>query len=432
MVLAGPTATGKSEVAIRLAEALATEGIPAEVISADSRQVYRGLDIGTAKVSVTDRARVPHHGLDLVEPDVPFSMADFTAHARDALRGIGERGGLAILVGGTGLYLRAVARGLDTAALPHDPAVRARIETEIETKGLASAARRLEELAPLAAARTDLRNPRRVARALETAELRGDVAPPAPRGYGGPVAWLGLDVDRDTHRGWITERAQAQFAAGLVEEARALRERFDPGLRAFSAVGYREAWAVIDGRLSLEAAIDEDIRRNVAFARRQRTWFRSEAGIAWLDAARKIRSQKLSPWLAASSAPRPRPEAAGRPGILRPMPRHTLIELAQPVEKAFLVAVDTGDADGWSAQDSLAELASLAVTAGAEVVGAEWQNRRHVDPNWYVGKGKAEELAHAKSETGFDAADRRRRAVAEPSRRPSSRCSRSRSSTAAG
>jgi tRNA dimethylallyltransferase len=285
LVVAGPTAIGKTGLSIRLAEALASEGVTAEIISADSRQVYRGLDIGTAKVTAADRARVPHHGLDLVEPEVPFSVADFAAHARDALRGIFERDGFAILVGGTGLYLRAVARGLDTAALPHDAAVRARIETEIETDGLSAAARRLEELAPLAAARTDLHNQRRVARALETAELRGDVAPPAPRGYGGPFAWLGLDVDRGTHRTWISDRARAQFAAGLVEEARELRERFDPSLRAFSAVGYREAWAVIDGRLSLDQAIDEDIRRNVAFARRQRTWFRSEPDIAWLAAA---------------------------------------------------------------------------------------------------------------------------------------------------
>ena len=284
LVVAGPTATGKTGLSIHLAEALATEGVTAEIISADSRQVYRGLDIGTAKVTAADRARVPHHGLDLVEPDVAFSVADFAAHASDALTGIAERGGLAILVGGTGLYLRAVARGLDTAALPHDPDVRARIETEIDTRGLSAAVQRLGVLAPLAAARTDLKNPRRVARALETAELRGDVAPPVPRGYGGPVAWLGLDVDRDTHREWITKRARAQFKAGLVEEARALRERFDPGLRAFSAVGYREAWAVIDGRSSLQAAIDENIRRNVAFARRQRTWFRSEPDITWLDA----------------------------------------------------------------------------------------------------------------------------------------------------
>ncbi|MFL5679808.1 MAG: hypothetical protein ACJ77B_04335, partial [Chloroflexota bacterium] len=110
--------------------------------------------------------------------------------------------------------------------------------------------------------------------------------PPPPRGYPGPSAWLGLDVDAPTHSAWIASRARAQFDAGLIDEARALRERFDPSLRAFSAIGYREAWAVLDGRLTREEAIDEDARRNVAFAKRQRTWFRSEPGIEWLDAAR--------------------------------------------------------------------------------------------------------------------------------------------------
>jgi tRNA dimethylallyltransferase len=258
--------------------------VAAEIISADSRQVYRGLDIGTAKVSTADRGRVPHHGLDLVDPDEPFSVADFVAHADEALAGVARRGGIALLVGGTGLYLRAVARGLDTAALPSDPDVRARIEAELVTGGLAAAAARLRALAPARAARTDLRNPRRVARALELTELVGDEPPPPPRGYPGPVAWIGLRLDPDTHRRWIAERARGQFAAGLVEEARALRERYDPRLPAFSAIGYREAWAVIDGSLTLEAAIAEDARRNLAFARRQRTWFRAEPDIEWLDA----------------------------------------------------------------------------------------------------------------------------------------------------
>jgi tRNA dimethylallyltransferase len=133
-----------------------------------------------------------------------------------------------------------------------------------------------------------LRNPRRVARALEIAELRGDTPRPPATGYAGPVQWIGLDLDRTTHRGWIAARAHAQFDAGLVDEARALRERFDPALPAFSAIGYREAWAVLDGTLTIEQAIDEDARRNVAFAKRQRTWFRSEPGVEWLDAAGNI------------------------------------------------------------------------------------------------------------------------------------------------
>ncbi len=284
LVVAGPTATGKTGLAIQVAEALRADGNPAEIISADSRQVYRGLDIGTAKVGAEERARVPHHGLDLVDPDQPFSVAAFADHARGVLPRLALTGGLAILVGGTGLYLRAVARGLDTEALPHDPAIRARIEAELTRDGLGAAAGRLAIIAPQRAARTDLRKPRRVARALELAELAGDRPPPPPRGYPAPVAWLGLDVDPVTHAEWIAGRAREQFDAGLVEEARTLRERYDPALPAFSAIGYREAWAVLDGRATLEQAIEADARRNVAFAKRQRTWFRSEPGIRWLNA----------------------------------------------------------------------------------------------------------------------------------------------------
>ena len=131
VVIGGPTGTGKTELAIRLAEALTAEtGRPVEIISADSRQVFRGLDIGTAKVGAADRARVPHHGLDLVDPDQPFTVADFATHARGVLADLASRDGVGLLVGGTGFYLRAVARGLDTDALPSDPAIRARLEAE--------------------------------------------------------------------------------------------------------------------------------------------------------------------------------------------------------------------------------------------------------------------------------------------------------------
>jgi tRNA dimethylallyltransferase len=284
LIIAGATATGKTGVALSLAEALRADGTVAEIISADSRQVYRGLDIGTAKVSAADRARIPHHGLDLVDPDEPFSVADFATDAGRTLATIGLGGGLAILVGGTGLYLRAVARGLPTDELPHDKTVRARVEAELTAGGLPAAAGRLAILAPTLAARTDLRNPRRVARALEIAELLGDATPPRPRGYPGRVLWLGLSVDPATHQGWIAARARAQFEAGLVDEAKALRERYDPALPAFSAIGYREAWAVIDGTMTRDQAIAEDARRNFAFAKRQRTWFRSEPDVRWLDA----------------------------------------------------------------------------------------------------------------------------------------------------
>ena len=291
LVIAGATATGKTGLSIALARALARDGVTAEIISADSRQVYRGLDIGTAKASLEDRSEIPHHGLDLVDPNEPFTLADFAAHAQGALAVIAERGGIAILVGGTGLYLRAVGRGIDTDALPSDPKLRARLEADLTRNGLAPLVARLEAAAPGRAARTDLRNSRRVVRALEIAELEGDRESPPPRGYGGPATWIGLSVDHATHRDWIAARARAQFEAGLVEEARALRERFDPALPALSAIGYREAWAVLDGTMSKEAAIAEDARRNVGFAKRQRTWFRSEPGIEWLDAANEQESR---------------------------------------------------------------------------------------------------------------------------------------------
>jgi tRNA dimethylallyltransferase len=284
LVIAGATATGKTGLAIAIARALWDEGIPAEIISADSRQVFRGLDIGTAKAPVGDRGGVPHHGLDLVEPDEPFSVVDFVRHARAALATIAAAGGVAILAGGTGLYLRAVARGLDADALPFDPEVRAAIEAGLTRDGLAPAVERLTTLAPRLASRIDLANPRRVARALEIAELRGDEPPPPPIGYQGPVAWLGLRLAPEVHRDWIARRAREQFDAGLIEEARTLRERFAPALPAFSAIGYREAWTVLDGELTREAAIELDATRNVQFAKRQATWFRSEPGIAWLDA----------------------------------------------------------------------------------------------------------------------------------------------------
>jgi tRNA dimethylallyltransferase len=252
-------------------------------VSADSRQVYRGLDIGTAKATPDERDRVVHHGLDLVDPDQPFSIADFRAHAMAALGALGARGGIGILVGGTGFWLRSVIAGLDTDALPSDAAVRAAIEADLGRDGLGAVAERLTELAPTLAAGTDLRNPRRVVRALEIATLQGDRPRPRPVGY--PASVLGLQLVAPTAvlEPRIRLRARAQFERGLLDEAAALRARFDPGLPAFSAIGYREAWAYLDGELTLEQAIALDARRNIQFAKRQRTWFRAERVLTPID-----------------------------------------------------------------------------------------------------------------------------------------------------
>jgi tRNA dimethylallyltransferase len=281
LVICGPTATGKTGLSLALAEHLPG----AEIISADSRQVYRGMDIGTAKVSVADRARVPHHGLDLVEPDQRFTAADYLAHTRATLEGIAGRGGVALLVGGTGLYIRAICRGMPLDETGSDPQVRAELEQRLAGEGLQVMVARLRSQAPQVAARTDLANPRRVVRALERVELGGDQPPPAPRGYPAPICWLGLDADRPTTDRWILDRARWQFANGLLEEATALRKRYDERLPPFSAIGYREAFAVLDGTLATEAAVETVARRTRQFARRQRTWFRNEPSVEWLDAA---------------------------------------------------------------------------------------------------------------------------------------------------
>jgi tRNA dimethylallyltransferase len=286
IVIGGPTATGKSGLAVSLAVELSESGHRAEIIGADSRQVYRGMDVGTAKVPLEERGGIPHHGIDLVDPDDQFSVADFARHASAILADISsDESGVAVLVGGTGLYLRAVTRDLDAEALPADRETRAAVERDLAALGLVAMAKRLRSIAPRLAARVDLQNPRRVARALEIATLAGDIELPGPGTYPGRMLWLGLALDAATNRAWIERRARAQFRAGLLEEAAGLRTRYDPGLRSFSAFGYREAFAVLDDTKTIEEAIAEDARRTTAFARRQRTWFRSEADITWLDAA---------------------------------------------------------------------------------------------------------------------------------------------------
>jgi tRNA dimethylallyltransferase len=284
IVIGGATATGKTALAI----ALATRLGEAEIVSADSRQVYRGMDIGTAKATPEQRAAVPHHGLDLIEPDQPFTVADFRRVALDALAGIAARGRVALLVGGTGLYLRAIARGLPLDAVGADAHVRAELEARLAREGLAVLVDELRERDPRIAVSVDLRNPRRVVRALERATVTGSATPPPPRGYPASFRVVGLTREPAEHRAAITSRAHEQFTAGLLEEARALRARYPESLPAFSAMGYREAFDVLAGRADLDAAVAADAARTWAYARRQRTWFRAEPDVHWLPAGEAL------------------------------------------------------------------------------------------------------------------------------------------------
>ncbi len=194
------------------------------------------------------------------------------------------RGGLALLVGGTGLYLRAVARGLPLERSGSDPAVRAALEARHADAGLGPLVAELRERDARGAEQVDLRNPRRVIRALERAILTGSATPPPPEGYPGPLLWLAITQEPAAHRHAIEARVDDQFAAGLLDEARVLRDRYPEDLPAFSAMGYREAFDVLAGRCDLERAKALDAQRTWTYARRQRTWFRAEPDIHWLEA----------------------------------------------------------------------------------------------------------------------------------------------------
>jgi tRNA dimethylallyltransferase len=276
----GPTASGKTELAL----ALATH-FPVEILVADSRQVYRGMDIGTAKPDAAARRAVPHHLLDVADPDEPFTVAQWVERARELIPQIAERGRLPMLVGGTGLYVRALLEGHDYESQGWSPQLRGTLTRELEADGLEGLAARLAQQAPDAARRIDLRNPRRVLRALERAQSEGGGGEPRSRAYGGRVAIVGISRPREVLYRRIEDRARALFDRGLLDEVRALLDAgYGPELRPMTGHGYREAAAYLAGESSLDEAIGLTARRTRQYAKRQLTWFRAEGRILWLPA----------------------------------------------------------------------------------------------------------------------------------------------------
>jgi len=277
--IVGPTGSGKSELAMAIAARQ-----PVEIVVADSRQVYRGMDVGTAKPSAADRARVPHHLLDLVAPDEPFTLADWLAAARRVVPDVATRGRLPLVVGGTGLYVSALVDGYALPGGPPSSETRRRLVEEMEAEGLAAMAERLRRAAPALAAGTDLRNPRRVLRALERAE--GGEAAPAARAepYAGRVALVGLQRPRAALYRRIEARAAGMFAGGLLAEvATLLRAGYGPDLAPMTGHGYREAARVVAGAWDAERAIEVTARHTRQYAKRQLSWLRRDARIVWLD-----------------------------------------------------------------------------------------------------------------------------------------------------
>jgi tRNA dimethylallyltransferase len=282
VVVLGPTATGKSDLGVELALRLG-----GEVINADAMQLYRGMDIGTAKLPVTERRGVPHHLVDVLDVTETASVAAYQREARARVEQLLAAGRVPVLVGGSGLYLRAV---LDDLSFPGtDAGVRARLEAELAAEGPAVLHRRLASLDPPAAAAVLVGNGRRIVRALEVIEITGrpfTANLPTP----GPPRWdavlLGLDVATEPLDDRIGARVDAMFAAGLVHEVRGLLEvGLRDGATASRAVGYQQVVAALDGTSTMAAAAEDTARATRRLVRRQRSWFRRDDRIRWLDAA---------------------------------------------------------------------------------------------------------------------------------------------------
>ena len=279
ITVVGPTAAGKSALSLALAHELG-----GEVVNADSMQLYRGMDIGTAKLSVAERAGVPHHLLDLWEVTVTAAVAEYQTAARAAIDDVLARGRVPLLVGGSGLYIRAVLEEFEFPGT--DPAVRARLETELADGGPAPLFERLGRWDPAAAAKILPSNGRRIVRALEVIELTGQpftASLPAPTPHYRSVQ-IGVDREAGELDERIARRVDLMWSAGLLDEVRGLAGIRD-GRTASRALGYQQALAQIDGLLDEEAAKQDTVRGTRRFVRRQRSWFRRDPAIVWLDGA---------------------------------------------------------------------------------------------------------------------------------------------------
>ncbi|HUY76365.1 MAG TPA: tRNA (adenosine(37)-N6)-dimethylallyltransferase MiaA [Ktedonobacterales bacterium] len=291
VALVGPTAVGKTALALALAERLRAADAavrPVEAVAADSRQIYRSMDIATAKPTPAERAQLPHHLIDVVWPDESYTLAQYQHDAQTAIADIHARGGVPLLVGGTGLYVRAVVDGLAIPEVAPNPELRATLAAEAAADGADALHARLAALDPAAAARIAPTNVRRVTRALEVCLSTGQ--PFSAQQGARPTPYraltLGLDMDRAALYTRADARIDSMLAAGLVAETQTLVARgYGWELPAMSSLGYREIGAYLRGELALADATERFKLATHAYIRRQLTWFRPDARIHWLDAA---------------------------------------------------------------------------------------------------------------------------------------------------
>ena len=283
--IVGATGTGKSELALDLAGALRSRGNPAEIVNADAMQLYRGMDIGTAKLPVAERRGIPHHLLDVREVTEEAAVAWYQPLAREAIAGIHARGGDAILVGGSGLYVSAVL--FDFRFPPRDAVLRSRLERELEEHGAGALFDRLRAVDPATAERVDPRNGRRIVRALEVREqgaaTHGAALPEEPALWHPRTRIVGVHVERAQLVERLDRRVERMWAQGLVDEVAALREwGLEDGVTARKAIGYAQALAQWAGEKSEAEAIAETQALTRRYARRQVSWFRRYPSVEWV------------------------------------------------------------------------------------------------------------------------------------------------------
>ena len=284
LAIVGPTAVGKSALALHLAQKL-----DGEIVNADSRQIYRHMDVGTAKPTVEERSIVPHHLFDIHDPDETYSLALFLNHAHAAVRDVQSRGRLPILVGGSGQYIWAFLEGWQPPKVPPNPIIRADLEFQLERRGVWPLFELLQAIDPQTAERTDPQNPRRVLRALEIHLSGGKQPSAAARSKNASTTALiiGLTMDRPTLYAKIDHRVDEMMRRGFLEEVqRLLDHNYTPSLPAMSGVGYQELASHLSDELPLEEAVQRIKYRTHGIARRQYAWFRlNDPRIRWMEAS---------------------------------------------------------------------------------------------------------------------------------------------------
>jgi tRNA dimethylallyltransferase len=289
LVLLGSTGVGKTALALAY-----TDRQSSQILSADSRQVYRGMDIGTAKPTPAEQQRIPHHLIDLVDPDQPFTVSDFQVLGREVMKALNRAETPFIIVGGSPFYLYALLGDFFLPSVPANPDLRRELEKEADEKGLPALQARLLSLDPDSAQKIHPNDRRRIIRALEVYMLSGQTRSSFSFGRmeSIPFRLVGLTMGREDLRQRLIARTIKMFQRGLVEEVQALLQRYPTTLRPLQSIGYKETIAYLEGQLDLETAQERIITASMQFAKRQMTWFRRDSRIQWVELAPQFDPEK--------------------------------------------------------------------------------------------------------------------------------------------